>query len=42
MAKEAGESEFGGVGGMLTPPEKGKPMRPEYEQMVMVYAEDPA
>jgi hypothetical protein len=42
MAKVAGEGEFSGVGGLLTPPEKGKPMRPEWEQMVAMYAEDPA
>lgn len=39
--KVAGESEFGGVGGLLTPPEKGNPMRPEWEQLVADYAVDP-
>ena len=42
MAKEAGEGEFSGVGGILTPPAYGKPMRPEWEQMVAMYEEDPA
>jgi hypothetical protein len=36
------ESEYGGVGGMLTPASKGKPMRPEWEEMVMIYETDPA
>lgn len=38
----AGESEFGGVGGLLTPVDKGKPMRPEWEQKVAMMAEDPS
>lgn len=40
MAKEAGESEYGGVGGVLTPSSKGTPMRPEWEQQVMLYQTD--
>lgn len=36
------ESEFGGVGGVLTPASKGKPMRPEWEQLVMEHQTDPA
>lgn len=38
----ASESEFGGVGGVLTPSSKGKPMRPEWEELVMIHQTDPA
>jgi hypothetical protein len=41
MAKE-NESEYGGVGGILTPVGKGTPMRPEWEQKVAMMEEDPS
>lgn len=41
MAGVAGESEYGGVGGLLTPVSKGTPMRPEWEQMVLLKSTDP-